>query len=94
MRLFKHNGEGRVKTFSPISPAASFHPVISKLQYIINDNLTFPILRFFFIQTLLSGRWPSVLKFFSDHSMYSSESFSIPTPVIRALSPTKKHEKK
>ena len=43
MRLLKHNGEGRVKTFLTISLAASFRPVILKLQCIINDNLTFPI---------------------------------------------------
>ena len=45
VRLLKHNGEGRVKTFSTFLPATSFSPVISKLQYIINDNLTFSILR-------------------------------------------------
>ena len=35
MRLLKHNGEGN---FFTISPAASFLPGISKLQYIINDT--------------------------------------------------------
>ena len=38
----------------------------AEVTIIINDNLKFPILRFF-TQTLLSGKWPSVLKLFSDH---------------------------
>ena len=66
MRLLKHIGKGKVKTFSTISLELKFSSCYFKVQFITNDNLKFPILSFF-TQTLLSGKWPSVLKLFSDH---------------------------